>query len=61
VETRFAGLHPPPRSLRKPHVFWKTLIRALSAGICGLSFLGFWSLQVSRQQNGDFWHPVSKP
>jgi hypothetical protein len=48
-----------PRSLRKPRVSKTTLIRALSAGICGFSFLGFWSLQVSRRLSGDFWCPVS--
>lgn len=43
----------------KPRVSKTPLIRALSAGICGLSFLGFWSLQVSRSLSGDFWRLVS--
>ena len=61
METGFARLHPPPSILRKPWVFRAPLIRALSAGIYGLSFLEFWSLRVSRRLSGDFGGPSPDP
>jgi len=34
---------------------------AFCGDFAGLSFLGFWSLQVTRRLSGDFWRPVSGP